>query len=794
MKRPLPPLILASLFPAAAGLALYLLTWTQSGRFTILDHGFRFDPVLFLGLTILCAFGLALLWIGAARLESGPDRTRLPNSIKSGLVSWFPLLFLLLAPILLNDYMDRYDLRRRLFTLGLAVLAALIYLKAVDLAPALKGLTGRLKRWEAKFAAFPIRKKLVLLFLAAFLIYNLATLALLLQGMTFSGDEPNYLMTTHSLYKDGDINLANNYARKDYFHFYSRKDNPRLKLGIYARYGKKGQDYIFPINLPGLSVLILPRYALSRLFEGGMRTYIIKGSLAFWAALLGLQVYLLILRLGRNERRSLAVWFLYSFTAPVLFYATHLYPEVFIAFCSVLIYRRLTDDRPLSTRTALALGFLLSTFLWFGVKYNFLFGPLLVFGVYHIFRRNRDWRRAAAFAAFPALSLLLFAFFVWTLYGTFSPFAVYEGVLTAEQAQSLRKSLLALPVLQRVETFFDFFLDQRDGLLLYAPFAAFALLGAIEMFRRRRRDLYWLLFLTLPFLLNYAFFTHRQGASPQARVLMPFSWAGALLIGYFLAYNVNKLFAYLFKAAALASLALAGLLLAHPPFLYQPTTHEFTDRASDLFVYLSNVRFLLPGVLPSFIKIKNIGYWPNYAWILGLALFVVWYARAKKGGALRPAFHRTAALVFLGASVILWCLHPRTVPYGATTVNYTPQTSLGFYAFPWGRGVVLKNDGTLYLHEAKEYTILFGARKKLGAIKLSFGNDKGDYAVEARFFDLPLLEERTSSAKKEIVFNPPASYPYRNLGLYLIKLRLRHLSEESMQLDPYPFRIVPVKE
>jgi hypothetical protein len=69
--------------------------------------------------------------------------------------------------------------------------------------------------------------------------------------MTFSGDEPNYLMTTHSLYKDGDINLANNYARKDYFHFYSRKDNPRLKLGIYARYGKKGQDYIFPINLPG---------------------------------------------------------------------------------------------------------------------------------------------------------------------------------------------------------------------------------------------------------------------------------------------------------------------------------------------------------------------------------------------------------------------------------------------------------------------------------------------------------------------------------------------------------------
>ncbi len=794
MKPRVSPAAVALLFPAAGGLALFVMTWARSGRFTILDHGFRFDPIPFLGLTILFFLGLAFAWIGAARLEAGADRVRFPDALKSGLLSWFPLLFLLLSPILLNDYLDRGDFRRRLLTLGLAVLAALLYLKAVDLGPALTARTGRLKKWEETFAALPIRKKLVILFLAAFLIYNLATLVLVLRGITFTGDEPNYLMTTHSLFRDGDINLANNYAQKDYFQFYSQKDNPRLKLAVYARHGKKGPDFVYPINLPGLSVLLLPRYALSRLFEGGARTFLIKGSLAVWAALLGLQVYLLILRLWRNERRSLGVWFLYSFTAPVLFFASHLYPEVFIAFCSVLIYRRLTDDRPISTGTALALGFLLSTFLWFGVKYNFLFGPLAIFGVYHIFRKGRDWPRAVAFAALPVLSLLLFAFFVWTLYGTFSPFAVYEGVMTAEKAQSFKEALLGIPLLQRVETFFDYFLDQRDGLILYAPFAAFTLLGMVEMFRRRRREVWWILFLTMPFLLNYAFFTHRQGYSPQGRVLMPISWAGAIFIGYFLAYNIKRIFAYLFKAAALASFALAGLLLAHPPFLYQSTTHEFTDRAGDLFVYLSNVRFFLPGFLPSFIKVDNVGYGPNYAWILGLALFVIWYARSQKPGTLRPVFHRAVALVFLGAAVFLWCLFPRTMPYAATTVIYSPQTELGFYAFPWGRGIVIRKTGTLYIHEPKDYTILFSSRAKLDTITLRFGSEKGDYAVEARLFDLPLLDERTSFAKKEVVVSPPAYYPYRNLSLYEIKLRLRHLSDESMQLAPYPFQVVPVRE
>ncbi len=35
-----------------------------------------------------------------------------------------------------------------------------------------------------------------------------------------TGDEPHYLLTTHSILKDKDIDLKNNYDNKDYLRFY----------------------------------------------------------------------------------------------------------------------------------------------------------------------------------------------------------------------------------------------------------------------------------------------------------------------------------------------------------------------------------------------------------------------------------------------------------------------------------------------------------------------------------------------------------------------------------------------
>jgi len=465
-------------------------------------------------------------------------------------------------------------------------------------------------------------------------------------------------MTTHSLLRDGDINLANNYANQDYFSFYSKKEHPRLRLWPYGRYGRKGKDYIYPINLPGISVLMLPFYWLSQLVSGRWLTFLLKISLSPWAVLLGLQIYLYGIELWGRKNLALGLWALYSFSSPILFYAVHLYPEVPIALFSVYIFRKISHGQLLSSGQLLFLGFLLGLFPWFGLKYTFLFWPLLLIAIYFLLQEHKAGKRTFIFLALPLFSTALFYFFIYTLYGTFSPVAVYEGVMTPERAEAFKQAVLQIPLRARVDAFLDYFLDQRDGLLLYSPFYIFSFLGLIEVFRRRRRDFWCFLLICFPYLLNYAFFTHRQGASPQGRVLAPLSWVAAISLGYFLVHNRRKIFSFLFAVAAAASLLMAALLLAQPSFLYQPTTHEFTSRPADLFVHLSNLHFLLPPFLPSFIKVDNTRYWPNYIWLLALTLFIVIYAVSRRPRLLArwvPAAFLSGALL---ASFFLWALYP----------------------------------------------------------------------------------------------------------------------------------------
>ena len=392
--------------------------------------------------------------------------------------------------------------------------------------------------------------------------------------VTFSGDEPYYLLTTHSLYQDQDINVWNNYARKDYFSFYEKEHHPNLELGMYAREGQGGDKDLYPINLSGISFLMLPHYWLAQQFSGPLRTIILKGSLSLWAVLLSLQLYLFCLeRWGRN-RISLRLWALYSFTAPVLFYAVHLYPEIPIAFFSLYIYRKVRLGKNLSSAAILFIGGILGLFLWFGLKYNMIFFPLLLIGLYSLWKEQRAGWKSLLFLAGPGLSLVLFYLYVYMLYGSFYPFSIYEGVMTPEKITAFKEMLVNIPVLLRIDTFFDYFLDQRDGLLLYAPFYLFGFLGMVEAFRKARKEFWILLFISAPFILNYAFFSHRQGHCPQGRIIAPLSWVAAVFIGYFLVYNSKKIYRRLFVWFSAASIAVVLVLFLNPSFLYQPTTHD----------------------------------------------------------------------------------------------------------------------------------------------------------------------------------------------------------------------------
>lgn len=783
----------------AAGASLYLTAIIQSAEATVLSYGLKLQGtglLIFAAAAVLAFAGLAFGIKALARFEAGLFGTDERTRLREDRAMLVPALFLLLTPLLSVHYFTREDLRARLAVLGVAVLAAVLYVRLTTIVPLLRTCGGRIGALRERLRALPLRRKLFILFFAAFLVYNLAALVLIGEGVTFSGDEPYYLMTSDSLLYDRDINVADNYARRDWFHFYDRAEAPDIVLSPYTREGRKGSGHQYPINLPGISFLMLPWYALGRMLKGHWLTFVLKGSLSVWAALLGTQIYLLVRQRFKKEGLALGVWAITAFTAPVFFYATHLYPELPIALFSVYIFRKMTSDEAPTKRQVLFMGFLLATFFWFGVKYNFIFGPLVLVSCHALWFRHKARARVLLFLALPVVGALAFYGAVYSMYGTFSPMAVYEGIQSAERSRALTQYILAYPLSMRLDSFFDYFLDQRDGLLLYAPIFSFALLGLVPAFRKRRSDFWAIGLITLPFLFNYAFFTHRQGVSPQGRVLAPIIWAGALLLAYFLDGTRSRVFRGAFGIAAAASVALGVLLHFHPDFLYQPTTHEVTERAGALFVYLSNMRIFLPPFLPSFLKFPVQDYPPNTWWIAGSAAFGVLYAvlgRRSTGRPWKTRTHITIACVLLAGIVWMWAWQPRTPLYPTWTSEYPIKTKLGFYLTPAGSGVIVRERGRFYLHEDRPHRIVFASVKKLDRLKIAFGSETEDFEARIRFFDLPLTEGRTTRQIREFEFEPKASYPFRGRYLYEIGIDIVRLSPRGEKVAPFFLQIAPIK-
>lgn len=779
-KQNIPALCLLLLL--AVGLSIFINLRLDATSFTIRDFTFRPSVFKLMFFSVACFLALVGIW----RLLAVKEQSR------SSLAIFIPLCLAWLSPLTLKHFITASDLADRLNFLGAAMVLGFIFLAAVfyKLRSAEKTIFSSIRE---RFENLSLRVRLLLLFFVAFLIFNLGTYCLVSKGLAYAGDEPYYLLTTHSFYQDQDLNLANNYRDNDYFNFYPPELYKQLRIGAYARFGYKGTDYIYPISQPGVSALILPQYVLSRLFQGRTLIFVIKSSLAFWAALLGLQIYLLALELWGRKRLSLVLWLLYSFTAPILFFAIHIYPEVPVALFAVFIFRKARSTRPLSGLYLLFLGLLLSIFPWFGLKYNMVLYPLLLVCLYYFLKQHQLGWKVVYFLAPPVLGQGLFFLYVHALYGTYNPVAIYAGVVTENTLRHYRDVMWNTPLALRIGSFFDYFLDQRDGLLLYSPWYFFVFPGMVEAYRKNKKDLITLLLIAAPFVFNYAFLAHRQGHSPQARVLSPLVWIGAVFIGYFLVYNRKKLYTSLFVGSALLSLGTAALLLHNPSALYQPTTHEFTFRGGELFISLSNLYFYLPDFLPSFIKIPNLAYIPNFIWLAAVLLFVIGYVR-KNEVKLPSRLPGIAAItLFLLLLLSIWfVLYPRMTLLFPTRADYSSGHRVGFYALT--RHQVMKNAGEFKLRKDPElYEFNFTSWRQIQDLALEFGSEQGDYAVEVKLFDEVLYDGTTSREIKTVNIPTPPRYRYKKTNLYRITLRVKGLSDISTADNPYHFSILPVR-
>ena len=146
-----------------------------------------------------------------------------------------------------------------------------------------------------------------------------------------SGDEPHYLIITHSLLVDRDLKIENNHVRSDYRWFW-RAD---LRPDYFVR-GRNGE--IYSIHSPGLSALVLPGYAIAGA-GGAVVTMCLFGALA------ALAIYDVAFLLG-GSAIALLTWLSVCLTVPFVPHSWMLYPEMAGAAIVAWAVRWLLEEDP----------------------------------------------------------------------------------------------------------------------------------------------------------------------------------------------------------------------------------------------------------------------------------------------------------------------------------------------------------------------------------------------------------------------------------------------------------------
>lgn len=357
--------------------------------------------------------------------------------------------------------------------LALSLLAALVALWPLG-APAFKHL------WRAA-----VRARGPVLFAAAVAV-QLPIGLHYASGLRVSGDEPHYLIMAQSLWRDGDLDLRNNYEAEDW-----REYTPGPVAPHYGAPRRDGRP--FPAHSAGLPLLLAPAYALGR------RTACVV-LLVLLGAGLAVQVRGLALRATGHADAALLA-FVAALGPPVLYYSFHVYTEVPSAFALASSLTLLLASPGVGG--AVAAAFLAAALPWLHVKMIPAAAALGAVGVLRLRGRPR-----VAFCVAAAAMAAGFLAYYQSVFGRPTPLALYSGL--PADAQSAPAA-----------AFFGLALDRSFGLLPHAPVFLLSLAGLGAFLRRRGEAWPHLLvgFCVLAPVLTWRMWW--GGQCPPARFLVP---------------------------------------------------------------------------------------------------------------------------------------------------------------------------------------------------------------------------------------------------------------------------------
>ena len=446
------------------------------------------------------------------------------------------------------------------------------------------------------------------------------------------GDEPAYLMITHSMAQDQDINMNDDYLAQAYRRFYS---------GRYPMFTHLGFDGVnYPHHSPGLPFLLAPVYAVALWWgSNAVLVFLMRLCMGILFGLCALETYRLAESL--NETRSgvfgaVAACF---WAGPLVFFSVEIYPEILTALLLIVSVRQLFFSKSSDWIRFGWPGFSVAYLPWLGIKYIPTAGVLFLITIFQIWRGKVHLRRRFIFAGvLVMMSGLLYVWFLYSHYRNLNPAVIYSGVIPGTGTAAVRPGEPGFweqfPL--SFKNFWIFLLgmvlEQRIGILFFAPIYILAIPGMIRQVKQKSDVAISMILLMGIHIVLYGWQNNWGGYCPPNR---QFIAVAPLLICFVAAgwQAIQGKFANVFKrGSAIYGWSLAFLLMHHERWLYHTMNpHLEGGEANILRAFSPDYGINLPKYFP--LLMGDIRQWmPTLIWSLifiSLAIYLSWIGRLK---------------------------------------------------------------------------------------------------------------------------------------------------------------------
>ena len=440
------------------------------------------------------------------------------------------------------------------------------------------------------------------------------------------GDEPFYLLITHSLAYDFDADLTDNYARQDWRSFMDRPIAPQPGDPV----GPHGEQYSRHNEL--LPLALAPAYRL-----GGK-----MGALATMAAFAALLAWM-ALRLARHyvpehPGEALAAYALAAFLPPLLLYSYQVWVEVPAAILATAALDRilsLDGQRGWGRKEWLGLGVPVLLLPLLKLRFILLAGPLLVMGWWHAGRPRRPVFILAGLLVAVAGGMLLYNQNVYS-----NPLKIH----TWQEIDPHRYSPLSY-----LKGGFGLFYDAAFGLFGCAPVWLLLLPAVLLLLARRSRLLLHLFALSLPYLVIVAPRLEWYGGwSPPFRYALIALPLLAVALVPLLARRCERPGAW----ALIAGLGALTLVLTLVWVAVPGWTYNFADgRTYALDALSGRLGLDLARFFPSSVRPRAATWlWPLLSFP---AVSLLWWLPRRRGEPPGPAAALAGIALLLGAAALL---------------------------------------------------------------------------------------------------------------------------------------------